>query len=595
MTGPKRSHRHGARPLVLTLVTVLTATVALVAPGSERIVHAAVQLQRDATGPLGPITVIGDSVLVGAGTYGPTLPDRLVEQGWGPVRFRAGEGYSTGAFPVPLEFRATYWLAQWRAQGWETRDVIVNLGANDSGFCGTDLGCARAAILHVVDAIGPGHRIWWPMITRLYTHAAQQDTWNTALAQLAAERPELHTWDWPTEMASGGYPSNDGTHLSPDGYRRRSQRMAEEATAALAVAERTGADAALPPALGEPSTYVPLTPTRVLDTRHQPPGRLPAGGTVTLDLGAAVPPGTVAVAANLTAAGPGGDGYLTAHPCDRPRREVSSVNHRAGEDRGALAVIPLSADGTLCVFSFAPADVIVDLQGAFVATGATSSRFTPLASPERLLDTRATGRSAELRVSAPPGATAVAVNLTATGAAAGGYLSAAACGAPTSVSNVNFGVSEPVAGSAFVPVGPDGTFCVWASTSVDVIVDITGTFSPTGALAFVPADPTRTIDTRNGIGGWSPVHGRGQTIDARVAPPGAAAVTGTITIVGPIGVGFLTAFGCATPPPTSAVNAEDRRTLANALTVGVSNEGRMCVTASTVTHSLFDTTGWWVA
>ncbi len=103
------------------------------------------------------------------------------------------------------------------------------------------------------------------------------------------------------------------------------------------------------------------------------------------------------------------------------------------------------------------------------------------------------------------------------------------------------------------------------------------------------------IDTRSGIGGWAPIHGRGQTIDSRVAPTGAEAVTGTLTIVSPVTGAFLTAYGCGAPPETSSVNADARLVLANALTVGVSADGRLCVTASAVTHSLFDTTGWWVA
>ena len=42
----------------------------------------------------------------------------------------------------------------------------INLGANDSGICRGDVACAKAAILHLVDAIGPGHRIWWPKTER---------------------------------------------------------------------------------------------------------------------------------------------------------------------------------------------------------------------------------------------------------------------------------------------------------------------------------------------------------------------------------------------------------------------------------------------
>ena len=199
--------------------------------------HAApIEIYDSRSGPLGPVTVIGDSILMGAAFYSPTLPSRLVEQGWGPVRLRAGEGYSTGSSASSCRSGSSYWITQWRSEGWDPPNVIVNLGANDSGFCNLDLACARGAIMHLVDTIGPGHKIWWPQITRLYTHQGQQDTWNLALQQIADERDDFYTWDWPTVMASGPFPSSDGTHLAPDGYRRRSQLMAEAFTGDIAVA-----------------------------------------------------------------------------------------------------------------------------------------------------------------------------------------------------------------------------------------------------------------------------------------------------------------------------------------------------------------------
>jgi hypothetical protein len=546
-------------------------------------------------GPLGPITIIGDSVLQGAALISPTLPDRLVEQGWGPVRFRAGVGYSTGLFNVTTEARATYWLNRWRAEGWSTRDVVVNLGANDSGQCRTDLGCARRAILHVVDTLGPGHRVWWPMITRSPVHQASQNTWNTALLQIAGERPgTFFTWNWPLVMATGGYSSSDNTHLTGEGYRRRSLAMAEAITADLASGHRIGGDAALPPAVGGATEYVPLAPERVWDTRFDG-GRPGPGGTLTVDLRPDVPPGTTAVAVNVTAADAGAAGFLTAHPCDVARPDASVVNHGAGWARAAMAVIPLSAAGTLCVYSSAGADVIVDLQGAFVAPNAASVRLSTVTPPVRVHDSRSTGRATVHRVVVPPGAEAVSVNLTATRGDAPGFLTAYPCGgAVPDVSNVNFGAMDDVAGAAFVPVSA-GTICVFASAPVDVIVDVTGTFSETGALAFVPAAPGRTIDTRSGIGGWWPFHGRGQTLDARVAPPGAAAVTGTLTLVEPALTSFLTAWPCGPLPATSSVNANTGLALANSMTMAVDAGGRICVRAQHPGQTLFDTTGWWVA
>jgi hypothetical protein len=103
------------------------------------------------------------------------------------------------------------------------------------------------------------------------------------------------------------------------------------------------------------------------------------------------------------------------------------------------------------------------------------------------------------------------------------------------------------------------------------------------------------LDTRSGTGGWTPYQGAGQVLDVGVVPPAARAVTGTITLVGPLRPGWLKAYPCGTEPPTSTVNAGTEAVFANAVTVGVDAAGRMCVKALSTTHTLFDVTGWWVA
>ncbi len=542
--------------------------------------------------PLGPVTVIGDSVLLGSGLYSPTLPDRLVEHGWGPVRYRGAVGMTAGVGTTSND--AAWWIRHWRAQGWDARDVIVNLGANDSGICGINQACARTRILAVLDEIGFGHRIWWPKITRTQTSPdlQQQQAWNAALDQLAAARPDLYTWDWPAELASGGYgPASDYVHLSPAGYRKRSETIAQAFTHDMTRSVRVGGDAPLPVPAAGPSTYVPLVPERVIDTRSQDPGRRPAGSVLTVDFGALIPAGASAVAVNVTATGAAAAGFLAAGGCGAPIAG-STVNFERDVDRGAMAITPLGTGDDLCVFSSADTDVVVDLQGVFVGDGGVG--LHPLAVQDRLADTRATGRQGRLVLDTPPGASAVAVNLTVVGAASAGWLRAFPCDATTEVSNVNYGAGEAVAGSAFVRTSADDTICVETSVSADVIVDLTGTFGA-GGLSFVPVAPTRMLDTRSAIGGWAPIHGNGQTLDAGVVPPGAAAVTGTLTMVEPLGGGFLTGHACGELPPTSSVNAAPGEVLANALTAAVSGSGRLCLYAWPTTHTLFDVTGWWTS
>ena len=200
-------------------------------------------------GQLGSVSFIGDSVGIGAGRFSPTLPDHLIAHGGGPVRFHAVDGKRTGLPPGwPDHFNAVPMIDEWQAEGWDSDTWIINLGANDSGYCSADVACAKQAIMLVVDAIGPGHRIWWPKITRLYTHLHQANAWNAALDQVDAERDDFWTWDWPAEMRAHPdvYGSWDNTHLYPDGYRQRSAVMAQAFTDSVATARRVGGDVALP-------------------------------------------------------------------------------------------------------------------------------------------------------------------------------------------------------------------------------------------------------------------------------------------------------------------------------------------------------------
>lgn len=586
-----RPKRHSLAGLgVLVLLPMFVLGLAVVDPdGDVEGIVLSKDILLSSAGPLGAVTVVGDSVLLGSGLWSPTLPDQLQAFGWGPVRFRAGVGDKAG--PTGGTNTAGWWIETWRREGWDAPNVLVNLGANDSALCRTDVACSRKRILDVVELIGPGRRIWWPMITRGPGGESDAAAWNIALAQIAAERGDFFTWDWPLELASGGYVTNDNTHLDVVGYRQRSLRMAVAFTHDLARALRVGGDAALPAPTTAASQFLPLDPVRVVDTRHDAPGRRPDGTEFSIDFGGRLPFGATAVAISVTAAGPEADGYLSAGPC-ATANSGSTVNFTRGMSRGAMTVTPLGPDGKVCIFNRGETDVIVDLQGAFVG-GAGESGFTPLGANQRLADTRATGRSAVLVIGTPPGATAVAVNLTVVGAAGAGWLRAAPCDAVTGVSNVNYGPIEAVAGSAFVATSQQDTICVETSTSADVIVDLTGTFGA-GGLSFVPVPPTRMLDTRNAIGGWSPIHGARQTLDVRVAPDSAKAVTGTLTMVGPMASGYLVGHSCGLTPPTSSVNASTGQALANSLTTGVSNSGRLCVYSEPATNSLFDVTGWWV-
>jgi hypothetical protein len=46
--------------------------------------------------------------------------------------------------------------------------------------------------------------VWWSLITM--TKASDQNAWNDALREVAAERPNLTLWDWPRAQQQHAVP-----------------------------------------------------------------------------------------------------------------------------------------------------------------------------------------------------------------------------------------------------------------------------------------------------------------------------------------------------------------------------------------------------
>ncbi len=548
--------------------------------------------------------MVGDSLMLGSAYepplvpgWGPSLARLLANRGWGPVRMAAGVGFQAGKKVINNPGAdMSFWLTTQRGQGFDPQVIAVSLGPNDIIACVGNVDCAADDIRGFMDTAGPDHEVWWALQTT--ENPDFQTAWNQALQIVAAERPNLTLWDWPSVLVAEGIPlSADNTHLpgAPQ-YLQRSTLMADDVTSKLGGSRQVGPEVT-PPAGGPSYQYQPLPPQRVTDTRDTG-SRIAAGGTLTVDLSTYTPTAAVAAVVNVAAANPSVAGYVTVWPCGADRPVASSVNFLAGQNRGAQATTLLrQPDRSLCVFSNAATDIIVDLQGAFVPTGALRlAGFNP---PQRLLDTRPFGRQPTLTIQAPLNAKAVSATLTVTGGTAAGFLTAYPCSdTPPVVSNVNWQPGETVAGAVFVPTAADSTFCIFTSTPTDVIVDLTGVFNdpgPTSTMQFVPVAPTRMVDTRLGIGGWRGHPGIGQSIEVGVAANEALAVTGTITIVSPGTDGYLAGTTCGQPVgATSSVNGATSSVMANSLTVALSPGGNMCISSSVAAHALFDTTGWWV-
>jgi hypothetical protein len=235
-----------------------------------------------------------------------------------------------------------------------------------------------------------------------------------------------------------------------------------------------------------------INPVRVLDTRSA--GAPPSSGSTVTVRPAAVPPDARAVIATITATDAAAPGFVTAWPCDRARPTASSLNYGTGATVAGLVIVPPAADGSFCLFTLAPAQLLVDVAGWFTP----SALLTPV-SPARLADTRADGTrlgpGGVLAVPTPAGAAAVAVTVTAADPGGAGYLTAYPCGSPAPVaSTLNYLAGVPAANLALVGVGTGGQVCVSSFAPSDVVVDLAAT-APAGA-GYAPAGPTRLADTR---------------------------------------------------------------------------------------------------
>jgi len=121
--------------------------------------------------------------------------------------------------------------------------------------------------------------------------------------------------------------------------------------------------------------FVPVTPSRLADTRRSGAAlsarsigtQAVSGDSLTVQVTgrAGIPAGATAASLNVTVLGvsaPEAGGYVTVYPCGT-RPEASNLNFRAGQIVPNAVVSPVSASGTVCLYVFGSADLIVDVNG----------------------------------------------------------------------------------------------------------------------------------------------------------------------------------------------------------------------------------------
>jgi hypothetical protein len=375
------------------------------------------------------------------------------------------------------------------------------------------------------------------------------------------------------------------------------------------------------------TTYFPLTPARILDTRNgnglSGPLSSHAARTFQVTGRGGVPSNATAVTGNLTVTAQTSGGYVYLGPDPVSSPASSTLNFPVGDDRANGVTVALGDGGILGITYVSPsagttAHAIFDVTGYFVPD-TSGSTFVPL-NPTRILDTRSgNGLSGPFnshaartfgvanRGGVPSSAIAVTGNLTVTGQTSSGYLflGPAATNDPTN-STLNFPQGDDRANGVTVALGGGNlsvTFVAPAPGPIaHVIFDVTGYFVPgTSGAKYVPLTPSRILDTRSGTGlsgafGSHAARTFGVTGRGGV-PSSSTAVTGNLTVTSQTSGGYLFIGPNATNDPTSSTLnfpvGDDR---ANGVTVALGG-GNLSVTfvapaPGPTTQVIFDVSGY---
>ncbi|MDP2292650.1 MAG: hypothetical protein Q8M22_15785 [Actinomycetota bacterium] len=337
----------------------------------------------------------------------------------------------------------------------------------------------------------------------------------------------------------------------------------------------------------------PRTPVRALDTR-QTAQRVRTGTMVKVPLAGKVAAGAVGVVANVTAVNPAYSGFLTAWPCGARMPTASVLNFQGSRNTANAVHTRLGPAQELCIMSSVDSDVLVDVAGSYMPTGAAELHPLP---PARLADTGGTRLAANGTLVVPvagvggvpaSGAQAVTVTVTASTPSGYGYLTVWPCSTqrPT-VSTLNFVAGDTISNAATMPLGAAGDLCVFSSVATNVTVDVGAWWGADGLRATL-ATPQRLYDSR---GGTKPAAESTTTVLLTDdLPPGTTAVVANVAAVNPVAAGRLTAFSCGALPVGASVSYALNENRAGLVATGLSVAGGLCLHTSRSSHLLIDVT-----
>jgi uncharacterized protein YvpB len=350
------------------------------------------------------------------------------------------------------------------------------------------------------------------------------------------------------------------------------------------------------------SSYVPVTPCRILDTRMTgtPLGNNSAENLTVAGVDA-VPVDATAVALNVTITGPSTASYLTVFPAGESTPVASNLNFSQGETVANLTVVLVGVNGQVSLYSAdGTVQVVVDLEGYFEANSGSSTAGSYVAlTPGRITDTRpgsgepnsgsplTPGGTLNVQVAGASGVpsvgvTAAILNVTVTDTTQYSDLTVYPTGVALPLaSNLNWSPGATVANRVIVPVGTSGQISIYNwQGATDVVVDVDGYFTdgsstPAKASLYYPISPVRMIDTRADAG----TLGTNSYLVEQLAgvdgiSPTANAVLANLTATNTTLPGYFSVLpGASGGPTTSDLNFAAGATVPNLAVASLSDQG----------------------
>lgn len=347
--------------------------------------------------------------------------------------------------------------------------------------------------------------------------------------------------------------------------------------------------------------FHPVVPFRLLDSR----GAVGGWGGAPLGPGESrgvqvtgthgIPQPARAVVMNVTVTQGTAASYLTGFPTGSSPPTAANLLFAAGQTVPDHVTVAIGLNGMVSFFNqLGSVHVIADVVGWYDDGRVPGSLFNAV-TPVRVLDSRTDtggwsstplgpGASQDLTVIGgvvPPTATAVVMNVTATGGTAASFLRTFPAGAsPPVTANLLFAAGQTVPNLVTVAVGTGGKVTFFNQLgSVHVVADLVGYYDATGDR-FQAIDPTRLLDSRNPLGQWSayvlgPAETKdlsvtGDAVPGAVLPTAATALVSTMTVTQGNQSSYLQAFPSgASQPVTANLLFAPYQTVPNAVTVGL--------------------------